>query len=79
MRLKKLTLALVLTSLGFSAAAQQTLRLSLGEAQQYAIEHNATMKNAELDVKKAELDRWKTLSSMLPTVKAGFDYQNMLG
>lgn len=79
MRLKNLTLALVLTSLSLSATAQQTLRLSLGEAQQYAIEHNATMQNAELDVKKAELDRWKTLSSMLPTVKAGFDYQNMLG
>ena len=79
MRLKKLTLALVLACLGLPATAQQTLRLSLDEAQQYAVEHNATMKNADLDVKKAELDRWKTLSSMLPTVKAGFDYQNMLG
>lgn len=79
MRLKKLTLTLVLASLGLTAIAQQPLRLSLSEAQQYAVEHNATMKNAELDVKKAELERWKTLSSMLPTVKAGFDYQNMLG
>ena len=79
MRLKKLTLTLVLASLGLTVSAQQTLRLSLGEAQQYAVEHNATMKNADLDVKKAELDRWKTLSSMLPSVKAGFDYQNMLG
>lgn len=79
MRLKKLTLTLVLASLGLTAIAQQPLRLSLSEAQQYAVEHNATMKNAELDVKKAELERWKTLSSMFPTVKAGFDYQNMLG
>lgn len=79
MKLKRLTLAIVLTGMGLTATAQQTLRLSLGEAQQYAVEHNATMKNADLDVKKAELDRWKTLSSMLPTVKAGFDYQNMLG
>lgn len=79
MTLKKLTLALVLAALGLTATAQQTLRLSLDEAQQYAVEHNATMKNAELDVKKAEMERWKTLSSMLPSVKAGFDYQNMLG
>ena len=79
MTLKKLTLALVLAALGLTGTAQQTLRLSLDEAQQYAIEHNATMKNADLDVKKAELERWKTLSSMLPSVKAGFDYQNMLG
>ena len=79
MTLKKLTLALVLAALELTATAQQTLRLSLDEAQQYAVEHNATMKNADLDVKKAEMERWKTLSSMLPSVKAGFDYQNMLG
>lgn len=81
MRFKRLTLALIVAALGLSATAQQSqsLRLSLAEAQQYAVEHNATMKNADLEVKKAELERWKTLSSMLPTVKASFDYQNMLG
>ena len=79
MKLKRLTLAIVLASMGLTATAQQTLQLSLSEAQQYAIEHNATMKNADLEVKKAEMERWKTLSSMLPSVKAGFDYQNMCG
>ena len=79
MTLKKLTLALGLIALALPATAQQTLRLSLAEAQQYAVEHNAAMCNADLDIKKAELDRWKTLSTMLPTVKAGFDYQNMCG
>ena len=79
MKLKRLTLAIVLVGMGFTATAQQTLQLSLSEAQQYAIEHNATMKNADLEVKKAEMERWKTLSSMLPSVKAGFDYQNMCG
>ncbi len=62
-----------------SHAQEQTLRLSLAEAQGYALEHNATMQNADLDMKKAELERWKTLSSMLPQVRAGFDYQNMCG
>ena len=81
MKLKRLSLALAMTMLGLTAVAQQpkVLQLSLEEAQQYAVEHNAAMQNAELDVKKAELDRWKTLSSMLPSVKAGFDYQNMCG
>lgn len=37
------------------------------------------MQNASLDVKKAEYTRWQTISSMLPQVKAGFDYQNMCG
>ena len=61
------------------AQDKSVLRLSLQEAQQYAVEHNAAMQNADLDVKKAELAKWKALSSMLPQVKAGVDYQNMCG
>ena len=79
MKLKRLTLTLALVGLAFAANAQSTLRMTLSEAQQYAVEHNQTMRNAELDVKKAEADRWKTFSTMLPTVKAGYDYQNMCG
>lgn len=81
MRLKRLTLTMALGALALGAGAQerQTLRLSLEEAQQYAVEHNAAMQNANLEVKKAEMERWKTISSMLPQVKGTFDYQNMLG
>ena len=81
MILKRVIVALVVTAGVSYASAQEgsTMRLSLEEAQRYAVEHNAAMQNATLDVKKAEADRWKTLSSMLPSVKAGFDYQNMLG
>lgn len=79
MKLKRLTLTLALVGLAFAANAQSTLRMTLSEAQQYAVEHNQTMRNAELDVKKAEADCWKTFSTMLPTVKAGYDYQNMCG
>ena len=63
------------------ALAQEstTLRLSLKEAQDYAVEHNYTLQNASLDVKKAEASRWQAISSMLPQVKASFDYQNMCG
>lgn len=66
-------------SLGVHAQEQQTLRLSLADAQQYAVEHNYTMQNASLDLKKAEYSKWQTLSTMLPQVSAGFDYQNMCG
>ena len=72
-------LALVMACTTATAQEGKTLRLSLSEAEQFAVEHNQTMRNAELDVKKAELEHWKTLSTMLPQVKAGFDYQNMLG
>ena len=61
------------------ANAQETLRLSVEEAEQYAIEHNRNLKNASLDVKQAKAARWQTLSTMLPQVNAGFDYQNYCG
>ena len=66
---------------GANAKAQDgaELRLSLKEAQDYAVEHNYTMQNASLEIKKAEYTRWQTIASMLPQVKAGFDYQNMCG
>lgn len=64
---------------GHIAKAQETLKLSVEEAEQYAIEHNRTLKNASLDVKQAKAARWQTLSTMLPQVSAGFDYQNYCG
>lgn len=55
------------------------LKLSLADAQQYAVDHNYSLQNASLDVQKAEAAKWQTLSSMLPQVKASFDYSNMCG
>ena len=79
MKRRNIFIAIALTCAGLGAQAQQTLQLSLGEAQQYAVEHNYTLQNANLDVRKAEASRWQSISSMLPQVKAGFDYQNMCG
>ena len=85
MTLKRLTLTLALATMTLAATAQngatteKTMRLSLSEAQEYAVQHNYALHNSALDVKKAEATRWQTLSSMLPQVKAGFDYQNMCG
>lgn len=55
------------------------LTLSLRQAQDYALEHNYTLTNASMDKKKAEAAKWQALSSMLPQVSLGFDYQNMMG
>lgn len=66
-------------AIGMQAQGTSALRLSLTEAQNYALEHNYSLQNAALEVRKAEATRWQTLSTMLPQVKAGFDYQNMCG
>ncbi len=71
--------AVLLCSGAAKAQEPTTLRLSLEEAQKYAVEHNYTMQNASLELQKAEYSKWQTIASMLPQVKAGFDYQNMCG
>ena len=62
-----------------SAMAQDNLRLSLEEAQQYAEQHNYTLQNASLDIRVNEAKRWQAIASMLPQISTGFDYQNMCG
>ena len=42
------------------------LRLSLKEAQDFAVKQNRTLKNASLAVQEAYAQRWQTIASMLP-------------
>lgn len=82
MKNKSLLLSLFLLCWGGTALRAQedtTLRLTLTEAQDYAVQHNYTLQNASLDIKNAEAAKWQTLSSMLPQVSSTFDYSNMLG
>ena len=53
--------------------------LSLAQAQQYAIEHNKTLANASIDIKKAQAGRWQAIAAMLPQVSASGSYSNSLG
>ena len=82
---------LLITALGcltmicspLSATAQNSestnLRVSLEEAKQYAISHNHTMQNATYAERKAEAQKWQIISTMLPQVTLGYDYNNFLG
>jgi outer membrane protein TolC len=65
----------------FILTAQDTLRLdlTLSEAQAQAIEHNRKLKNASLEVKKAEAIRWQAFASMLPQANLKLDYSNFMG
>ncbi len=59
--------------------AQEHLLLSLEEAQSVALEHNRTLKNASLDVRKSHASRWQTIATMLPQVSASVDYSSQFG
>ena len=59
--------------------SQETLSLSLQEAQDYAIKQNRSLKNASLAVQEAYAARWQTIASMLPQVDGSYSYSNYLG
>lgn len=64
---------------GQSVSAQERYSLALEEAQTYALEHNRQLKNASIDIKKAEATRWQSIATMLPQINASVDYSNMMG
>ncbi|MBQ6724102.1 MAG: TolC family protein [Paludibacteraceae bacterium] len=62
-----------------TAKSQETLRLSLKEAQNFAVEQNRSLMNASLAVQEAYAARWQTIASMLPQVDGSYSYSNYLG
>lgn len=74
--LLKITVLLFFT--GHSAMAQETKAadFSLQAAVDYAIKHNATYLNAELDVKIAKYNNKEILSIGLPQIAAGGDFKD---
>ncbi|MCQ2151523.1 MAG: TolC family protein [Bacteroidales bacterium] len=72
--------AILLTVPIFGMAQEKaTLNLSLEQAKEYAVEHNRTLMNASLDIRKAEASRWQAIASLLPQVKGSVDYSNYCG
>lgn len=52
--------------------------LSLQEAINYALKNNRTAKNAALDIKAAEKQKWETITMGLPQISGSIDYNNWL-
>ena len=60
-----------------SVVSNQTLSLSLKEAQDFAVKQNRSLKNASLAVQEAYAARWQTIAAMLPQVDGSYSYSNM--
>lgn len=71
--MKKTTLTLLLAAITLCSQAQH--RLSLTEAQEYAISNNLTVRNTNLDLEKAERKIWETAAEGLPQLSASGTYQ----
>ncbi|MDQ1355507.1 MAG: TolC family protein [Acidobacteriota bacterium] len=81
----KLPAVLLLLSLAFpvglvalGAEGTDSQKLSLAEAQEYAVKHSTSTQNARLDVSAAKKKIWETTASGLPQVNAKISYMNNL-
>lgn len=64
-------------NLGWSQKPQK-VKLSLPQAQEFALENNLELKNAVLDVQIANRKVWETTASGLPQVTSGVSFQTIL-
>ena len=72
-------LIMIMLLISFTSSSQESsLKFSLEEAIQYALENNRAVKNAQLDIEAAEKQKWETTATGLPQISAKIDYQNFL-
>lgn len=69
---------ILITFLALKVKAQEAHYFTMDEAVQYALEHNYTVRNAELDIDIAEKQKWEATSYGLPKIDGTIDYQNWL-
>lgn len=65
-------------SYGIITAQDPPKNFSVKEAVNFALENNAKIINAKLEVDKAYKEKWKIISEGLPQIKADFNYTNFL-
>ena len=63
-------------SSGFSQDNKEPLKLSLAEAQSYALENSRVMRTAKIDVASADKRIWETISMGLPQLGLSANYQH---
>jgi outer membrane protein len=77
--LKAVLLFLLLTArVAYSQSVNGELKLSLKEAQQYAIEHNKMVISARMEVEEAKRVVWETISAALPQVNSSGSFTDNL-
>lgn len=69
--------AITLTSQGQEKEKKDTLRLSVAEAQKYALTYNRSVQASKMDIEIARQKVWETTASGLPQFTATADYQHI--
>ena len=71
-----LLLSLIYLTIGTFAQEANIIKLSLQQAQDYAIEHNKSLKNVRTDVEISKQKLWQTIAQGLPQGSGTIDYTN---
>lgn len=77
--IRRYLLTLVILGLcfkGISQDSKEVLKLSLTEAQDFALQNNRAMKNAKIDVLSADKRIWETIAMGLPQLGFSANYQH---
>jgi outer membrane protein len=61
---------------GFSQDNKEALRLSVAEAQTYAMQNNRTVRSAKIDINSADKKVWETIAVGLPQLNFDANYQH---
>jgi outer membrane protein len=69
-------LFLGLFSAGFAQEKRDSVKLSLAEAQNYALQNNRAVKNARIDLLSADKKVWETIAMGLPQLSLSANYQH---
>ena len=65
-----------LSAMGFSQGNKDILKLSITEAQEYAIQNNRSVKSLRIDVDKANKKVWENLAMGFPQLNLAANYQH---
>jgi len=80
--MKNILLALMVIFIGFGtptkAQTESKLKLTLAEAQQYALENSYSVKASKYDLQVARKKVWETIADGLPQIEASAGYNNNL-
>ena len=76
--MKHLSIFIFLMCSGLGFTQDASVRFSLKEAIDYALENNRKAKNASRDIDAAEQQKWETTATGLPQIDASVNYQNFL-
>ncbi|SHI89650.1 outer membrane protein [Mesonia phycicola] len=77
--MKKITIFIALIGLAFSASAQEEKKWTLKECVQYALEHNISVKQSELDLESSKLDRIDAIGNLIPSLNGSASYSDNTG